>query len=116
DITARKATEAALRQSEMRYRTLAEAAHDSIFIVDRDARIEYANASSTARFSVRSEEAIGKRLHEAFPRETADEMWRQLSLVFSTGERHREEHRFDTPNGDLWLETSLVPMSLTGGR
>src|SRR5436309_804046 len=88
DITARKATEAALRQSEMLYRTLAEAAHDSMFIVDRDARIEYANASSTARFSVRSEEAIGKRLHEAFPRETADEMWRQLSLVFSTGERH----------------------------
>jgi len=46
DVTTRKATEAALRESEARYRTLTEAAHDSIFIVDRDARIEYANAMS----------------------------------------------------------------------
>src|SRR5689334_4396878 len=67
DITSRKATETALRESERRYRTLAEAAHDLIFIVDRDSRITYANAVSCERFGVRSQDAVGKRLDEVFP-------------------------------------------------
>ena len=49
DITNRKATEAALRESERGIRNLAEAAHDSIFIVNRDATIQYANAASADR-------------------------------------------------------------------
>jgi two-component system cell cycle sensor histidine kinase/response regulator CckA len=111
DITARKATEAALRESERRYRTLAEAAHDSIFIIDRDSRITYANAVSTERFGVRSQDAIGKKLDEVFPAAAAEEMWRDLSVVFTTGDRHSFETMFNTPNGDLWLETWLVPMT-----
>jgi PAS domain S-box-containing protein len=111
DITARKTTEAALVESERRYRTLAEAAHDSIFIVGRDGRIEYANAVSTARFGVQSQDAIGRTLNEVFPSGTAEEMWREVSVVFTTGQRHSFEARFDTPDGELWLETSVVPMS-----
>jgi PAS domain S-box-containing protein len=84
DVTARKATEAALRESEARYRALAEAAHDSIFIVNADARIEYANAISLERFGLRAD-AIGSRLLDVFARETGEEMWRELSSVFSTG-------------------------------
>lgn len=33
-----------LRASEARYRTLAEAAHDMIFVIDREDRVEYVNA------------------------------------------------------------------------
>jgi two-component system cell cycle sensor histidine kinase/response regulator CckA len=111
DITERKATEAALRDSEHRYRTLADAAQDSIFIVGRNGEIEYANIASTERFGVPSEEAIGKRLHDVFPAETAGEMWRELSTVFATRSRHYVECRFETLKGDLWLGTWLVPMS-----
>src|SRR5919204_4997347 len=116
DITARKATEAALRDSEARYRTLAEAAHDSIFIVDRLARIEYANAASCERFGIRSDNQIGKLLHDVFPQATADRIWRELSTVFTTGERHYYEARFETPQGELWLGTWLVPMSQVGSE
>ena len=113
-ITARKATEAALRESERRYRTLAEAAHDSIFIVNHEQRIEYANAISAERFGISSQDAIGKRLSELFPAVTAEEMWRELSIVFASGQRHSFETRFDTPDGELWLETWVVPMSGDG--
>jgi len=114
DISDRKITEAALRQSERRYRTLAEAAQDSIFIVDRDARITYANAVSCERFGVRADEAIGKHLEEVFPRGPAEEMWREVSSVFTTGERRSCEVSLDTPRGMMWLETWLVPMSTIG--
>ena len=110
DITDRRATEAALRSSEQRYRTLAEAAHDSIFIVRANQEIEYLNTVTTARFGISSEAAIGRRLHDVFPAASADVMWRALSTVFTTRLRHYFECRFDTPTGDLWLGTWLVPM------
>jgi PAS domain S-box-containing protein len=44
DQTSRKQGEAAIRQSEERYRTLAAASPDLIFIVDHDDRIQYVNS------------------------------------------------------------------------
>jgi PAS domain S-box-containing protein len=110
DVTQRKAIETALRESEDRYRTLAEAAHDSIFIVNRESEIVYANAVSLERFGKRMDEALGRKLHDVFPPATAAEMWRELTEVFDTGERRRFETHFDTARGELWLETWVVPM------
>jgi two-component system cell cycle sensor histidine kinase/response regulator CckA len=111
DITARKITEAALQESERRYRTLADAAHDSIFIVERDTRITYANRAGTERFGGQWEDAIGKRLDELLPPAEAADIWREVSTVFATGTRHSFEASFETPHGALWLETWLVPMA-----
>jgi two-component system, cell cycle sensor histidine kinase and response regulator CckA len=116
DITDRKATEAALRRSESRYRALAEAAQDSIFIVDRDSRITYANAVSCERFGVEAQVVIGKRLDEAFPPAAAEDVWREVSAVLESGTRHSFETSFETPNGPLWLETWLVPMTNDAGE
>ncbi|HEY2905378.1 MAG TPA: PAS domain S-box protein, partial [Vicinamibacterales bacterium] len=115
DITRRKATERALRESEARYRTLAEAAHDSIFIVNRRSEIEYANAVSADRFGIRCEDVIGRRLDDVFPPAVAAKMWQEIAVVFDTGHRHSFESRFDTPRGELCLETWLVPMPASGG-
>jgi PAS domain S-box-containing protein len=59
DITHRRATEISLRESEARYRTLAEAAHDSIFIVNQQSEIVYANTVSLERFGKGIEESLG---------------------------------------------------------
>src|SRR5207249_179071 len=99
-----------LQESERRYRTLAEAAHDSIFIVNWAAEIEYANGISAARFGRLPNEIIGRRLDEVFPPATAAAMWRELTTVFETGVRQMFESRFESPSGELWLETSLVPL------
>jgi two-component system cell cycle sensor histidine kinase/response regulator CckA len=110
DITERKRLHAALAESEHRYRTLAEAAEDSIFIVNRARQIEYANEVTAARFGMSAADVIGRRLDDVFPGQTLKEMWRALSTVFGTGHRQLFEQSFDTQAGELWLETWLVPM------
>ena len=116
DVTTRKATEAALRESEARYRTLTEAAHDSIFIVDRDARIEYANAMGCRRFNKDGGcgEFIGKRLQNVFDAEPAAKIWNELSVVFASGRRHYFESTLDSADGQVWLGTWVMPMFRDG--
>jgi PAS domain S-box-containing protein len=111
DVTAQKAVEAALRESEHRYRTLSDAARDSIFIVDHLGRVEYANDAGAALFGTNlSGNGAGRQLDDLFPAATAAEMWRELSCVFESGQPQLFEHSFASPRGEIWLEASLVPM------
>ncbi len=110
-------TEPGPRQRESWYRTLAEAAHDSIYIVNNRGEIVYANAVSLERFGKRSTDVADRaKLSSVFPPATAATMWRELAQVFATGKRHRFETRFDTPSGELWLETWLVPVPEVDGE
>ena len=52
----------------------------------------------------------------SFPPQTADEMWRGLSMVFSTREQQYFETRFEAPGGELWMGAWLVPMADETGR
>jgi PAS domain-containing protein len=58
DITERRRSEIALRESEERYRTLAEATPDLIFIIDPDNRIQYVNSFAAAFIGLPPEELI----------------------------------------------------------
>ncbi len=116
DITMRRQMEAALHESERRYRTLADTAPDAIFIVNRDRLIEYANEFAAERFGLLTGQIVGKRVDEVFSRETAQLMWQQLSTVLTTGQKQFFEDRFDGPAGELWFDTWLVPMRDEAGN
>ena len=61
-VIRRGKTEAALQESEKRYRILAEAAHDVIFIVNREGRIEYINSYGAELFQREAQALIGEQL------------------------------------------------------
>ena len=67
DITQRRTAEEALRDSELRYRTLAESAPDSIFIIGADDRVRYVNTFGAALLRRQPEDLIGRSRAELFP-------------------------------------------------
>jgi two-component system, cell cycle sensor histidine kinase and response regulator CckA len=110
ELTASEAAEVALRDSEARYRTLAEAAHDSIFIVDAAGRIEYVNAVGCEHFRRTAADTTGRSLWDVLPPATADEVWRQLSVALESNQRHYFEARLEMPSGKKWFGTWCAPM------
>jgi PAS domain S-box-containing protein len=66
DISEAKATEAALRESERKFRTLAENSPDLLIRYDRDCRRVYVNPAYTSLFEISAEEALTRELGEGW--------------------------------------------------
>ena len=63
DITERKRTEVALRDSESRLRTITDSAQDAILMMDAEGRISFWNPAAERILGYTSAEAIGRNLH-----------------------------------------------------
>ncbi len=106
----RARAEVALRESERRYRTLAETAQDVIFIVDRKDRVEYVNSFAAQQLGIRVEDIIGKQRSALFPPEIAEGQRSRLETVFATGRAVRVENRARFQDRVGWQDTHLVPL------
>ncbi|MGC4116294.1 MAG: PAS domain-containing protein [Myxococcales bacterium] len=115
DVSARRAAEEALRQSEARYRALAEAASDEIFIVDREGVLSYANRAFLERRGISLSAALDRRLQQLWPAALADSVARRVAEVLATREPHRSEERWTWGGAESWRDTVLVPIADAGG-
>jgi len=116
DITEIKKTLELLEQSENRYRTLAEAAHDMIFIINKKGVIEYVNSYAASQFGLLAEEIIGKSQKSIFPDEVGCVQQQDLEKVLKTGEPMYADSIAEFPNKKLWLSTRLVPLKNEKGK
>jgi hypothetical protein len=87
DITDRRRSEEALRQSEARMKSVLDAALDAVIMMDEQGRVVSWNARAEELFGWAPDEAIGGRLSELIipPRYRADHM-RGLKAFLATGE------------------------------
>ncbi len=116
ELAARKHAEQSLRASETRYRALAEAAHDDIFIVNREGVVEYVNEFGARHFQRPAQEIIGARTSDLFPHEIAEHQGVSLRQVFETGKPLYTEAPSLFPDGPVWLGTSLAPLFDANGQ
>ena len=86
DVTRRHRAEAALRESEARFRMLTEASPDFIYIVDRDGTIQYANREPPVEASLSSSHVVGRTLESFVEPESQELASRMLGEVFASGE------------------------------
>ncbi|GAA5510154.1 sensor histidine kinase RcsC [Novipirellula caenicola] len=85
DISARKASEAAVEASERRYRDLVESSHDLIWTIDADSRITYINQSAKAIYGWDSHELLGKSFLEFITPESFEETLQTFMTLLETG-------------------------------
>ncbi len=116
DISDRKKAEDKIRESENRYRTLAESAEDDIFIITKDLRLRYSNSCAAEKLKTRPEYMIGKKLSELFPENVAAHMNSSIETVFKTGRSISVENKFPFPTRELWLNTRLLPLKEDNGE
>jgi hypothetical protein len=108
DITEQKKAEAAIRESESRFRTLADNLPDVISRHDTSFRYLYANPHITKHLGRTPEELVGKSFRElGFPEALCDFFEQHINVVFQTRQLHTVE--FASPAGAGHIYARLVP-------
>ncbi|HNR35242.1 MAG TPA: PAS domain S-box protein [Candidatus Hydrogenedentes bacterium] len=110
EIQERSRAEAALRQSEKWYRSLAEATREVIYIVSRDDTVLYANSEAGKQLDLPVDRIIGRKRTELFPPHIEEQQRKSLERVFASGELFRTEHPAVFRGRLAWQDTFLVPL------
>jgi len=114
EITRRKQTEEALRDSEEKYRSLVESTEDSIYRLDRDCRYLFMNQRHLSRFGMPIDKVIGRAYGEFHSKERTKELLDKVKEVLETGKSLWHEYRSER-DGGYFLRT-LSPVKESDGR
>jgi PAS domain S-box-containing protein len=101
-LLTRKRAEAALRESEARFRHVIEAAPDYILMYDTDGIIQMVNPAALSDSGYTQDEMIGHNVAEFFPPESRELFQQELLHTLETGVHHLEE-RFVRKDGSMVL-------------
>ena len=112
----RRRAEEALRESEGRYRALAESTRDIIYILDRQGTLLYANQAAAQSIGISSRQIVGKRQADLFPPEMAQAHVETVERVFASGEVWEEDELFHFGPEAVWLRIHLIPLRDEAGQ
>ena len=88
DITERKQTETALRESEARYRSVVETATDAIITIDEESRISFVNPAAESIFGYTVAEMLGQSLTMLMPPKLRAVDQASLQRYLATSKKH----------------------------
>jgi PAS domain S-box-containing protein len=109
DITEGKRAEEELRESEARYRALADSITDIFFAMDKDLRYTYWNKASEQLTGIAAEDALGKSLYDLFPDEAGARPAGEYLKVLQTQQPWSFVNEYRIGGKDLVFEISAYP-------
>ncbi len=109
-----KQTHDDLIKSERQYRILAEAAHDMIYIIDKEDKVQYVNSFAASQFDKKPDELIGSNRGELFPDDAIQHEF--LQNVLKNGQPTYREREVRFPRGSIWLGTWFGPLKDENGN
>ncbi len=120
DITQRKQSEEALRESEERFRSIAETAADGIFRIDQHSTILFTNRAAEQIFGYSVDEMVGHNLTMLMPEYLREVHRAAVERYLRTGSRHLDWERVEVmglrkDGREVALELSLGE-SVKGAR
>jgi PAS domain S-box-containing protein len=121
DITERKAAAIALKESEVRFRQLADSANDLILHADAQGRVMFASPALQRLLGRSSTDAVGRRASEVLQPEKPEEFLETAMRLAANPEaaewREPWTLRYRHADGHLvWLESSHSPLLDDEGR
>ncbi len=116
DLSERLRAEAALRESEEKYRSLVESAIDPVFTCDIDGRYLFANGAAGHMLGRAPADVMGKTVDELFPPDVAAGYRAGVRHVIESGESLISENRVEINGRELWFSSVLQPVHDADGR
>jgi PAS domain S-box-containing protein len=105
-----KQREEAVRESEEKFRSLAENTQDYIMRYDKECRHLYENPAALRVSGFTEEDIIGKTHREAgFDQKMCDFFEEEITQVFKTGESSESIFEWESPQGNVYLDWRLYP-------
>ncbi|EJL73428.1 PAS domain S-box/diguanylate cyclase (GGDEF) domain-containing protein [Variovorax sp. CF313] len=108
DISAAKAAERALRESEHRLRMVTDHLPALVSYLDRDLRMRFVNKAYQDWFGVQPEQLLGLSLREFYGNEAWAQMEPHMRAALA-GRQVTYERRLATPGGRRDIQATLVP-------
>ena len=120
DITVQRQVEQALRESELKFRSISASAQDAFIMMNGQGQIAYWNPSAERVFGYRAAEAIGQDLHRLLAPERYYEAFKKSFKTFKktgTGGRIGKTYEFvalKKDKSEFPIELSLSALKLRG--
>ncbi|WP_052292278.1 hybrid sensor histidine kinase/response regulator [Methanosphaerula palustris] len=110
DITERKRIEHTLRESEEKFRSLAESSPDYIMRYDQKCRHTYMNPAALLASGLTKEQIIGKTHRESGYDDDLSKFWEErITGVFETRKPFQTQFAWDSVDGRVVLDWMLTP-------
>jgi PAS domain S-box-containing protein len=109
DITYRKKTEEALRESEERYRKLVEKISELFYVLDKEGNIKFVNSAATEIIGVKPEEMIGKPYGDFIYAEDYEQVKKDFEQLVSGKKLSHEFRLKHFPAGYRYVQAISTP-------